>query len=128
RLAALGVRAKFVQVMPGCQAGLPPAAVAHLKAPGAVLLHASRATRIDPRTIPRGRMIVIVSWAKARRVHIAKLGAAITAGAPTGNSGTVTAKPTMPPPPSLAKGCPKPQEVRPGSPGTGSSGTTGNSG
>jgi hypothetical protein len=229
RLAALGVRAKFVQVMAGCRAGLPPAAVANLRTPGQVLIHSSRVTRIDPRKIPPGRMVMIVSWAKARSVHVAKLGAAVTtaapdcvagpppralriawglahgchiavaavpreaiirkmgkswtltredgkliqingpvpgkpapptgnsgaptgnsgpftgnSGAPTGNSGPfiknpptansgpVTAKPTpMPPPVKFAKGCPKPAEVRPGSPGTGNSGnsvSTGNSG
>ena len=66
RLAALGVRAKFVQVVAGCRAALPPAALANIKTPDQVLIHAGRQTRIDPRKIPPGRMLMIVSWYTAR--------------------------------------------------------------
>ena len=76
RLQALGIRAKFVQVVSGCRAAVPPAALAQIKTPDQVLSHAGRQTRIDPREIPPGRMLMIVSWIKARKVHVAKLGPA----------------------------------------------------
>ncbi len=81
KLAALGVRAKFVQVLPGCHAPLPPATLSAdlKKAPGQVLIHASRQTRIDPRKIPPGRMLVIVSWATSRHVHVVKWNASVHA-------------------------------------------------
>ncbi len=55
---------------------MPPAALAQIKTPDQVLSHAGRQTRIDPRKIPPGRMLMIVSWIKARKVHVAKLGPA----------------------------------------------------
>ena len=58
---------------------MPPAALAQIKTPDQVLSHAGRQTRIDPREIPPGRMLMIVSWIKARKVHVAKLGAAAKA-------------------------------------------------
>ena len=76
RLQALGIRAKFVQVVSGCRAAVPPAALAQIKTPDQVLIHAGRQTRIDPRKIPPGRTLMIVSWINARKVHVAKLGAA----------------------------------------------------
>jgi hypothetical protein len=79
KLAALGVRAKFVEVLPGCRAALPPAVVANLKTPGQVLTQAGRQTRIDPRKIPPGRTLTIVSWIKAGTVRTVQLGPAVHA-------------------------------------------------
>ena len=79
KLESLGVRAKFVQVVAGCRAALPPAALGNIKTPDQVLIHAGRQTRIDPRKIPPGRMLVIVSWLNARKVHVAKLASAVPA-------------------------------------------------
>ena len=79
RLQALGIRAKFVQVAAGCRAAVPPAALAQIKTPDQVLIHAGRQTRIDPRKIPPGRMVVIMSWVKAGNVRTVKLGAAAKA-------------------------------------------------
>ncbi len=79
KLAALGVRAKFVQVVAGCRAALPPAAVANLKTPDQVLIHAGRQTRIDPRKIPAGRTLVIVSWIRGGNVRTIQLGPAAKA-------------------------------------------------
>jgi hypothetical protein len=79
RLAALGIRAKVVAVAAGCRAALPPAALADIKTPDQVLIHAGRQTRLDPRRIPPGRMVVIMSWVKAGNVRTVKLGAAAKA-------------------------------------------------
>ncbi len=79
RLAALGVRAKFVTVVDGCRAALPPTAAANIVTPDQVLTHAGRQTRIDPRTIPPGRTVVIMTWVKAGNVRTIKLGSAAKA-------------------------------------------------
>ena len=79
RLAALGIRAKVVAVAAGCRAALPPAALANIKTPDQVLIHAGRQTRIDPRRIPPGRMVVIMTWVKAGNLRTVKLGAAAKA-------------------------------------------------
>ena len=74
RLQALGIRAKFVQVAAGCRAAVPPAALAQIKTPDQVLSHAGRQTRIDPREIPPGRMVMIMSWIKARQRALPQVG------------------------------------------------------
>ncbi len=74
RLAQLGLRARFVQVAPGC-AVPAPAAVAHLFARreqvhvGSVsvvrgLVHA----RFDPRQIPAGKTLVMTAWRQGHEV------------------------------------------------------------
>ena len=79
RLAALGIRAKVVAVSAGCRAALPPAALANIRTPDQVLIHAGRQTRFDPRRIPPGRMVVIMTWVKAGNLRTVKLGAAAKA-------------------------------------------------
>ena len=66
KLAALGIRARLVEVMPGCTVkALPPAAVAAMKLATSVAgrtPHQVAITRLDPSKIPAGSWQVIPTY------------------------------------------------------------------
>ncbi len=76
KLAALGIRARFVQVLAGCA---PPPPVALFASRNAIhtmaVLRGNYQTKIDPRQIPADRTLVIASWQRSRTMHMMQVNA-----------------------------------------------------
>jgi hypothetical protein len=72
RLAKLGLRARFVQVVAGC---LPPNAVVRSLPRRQALLGSVTVTQgfvkahFDPRKIPAGQVLVVPAWGEGRAIH-----------------------------------------------------------
>ncbi len=73
KLAALGIRARFVQVRAGCAAPAPAPLRNAIRTLD--LARANFETKIDPRQIPAGRTLVIASWRHARTMHMVQVNA-----------------------------------------------------